>query len=338
MTNEKSSTGDHGHLRFLLVALVAAIIIWYLWLTWGMYWAQNKVLEQLKTAQLMVAPPNQDEATIRDPSTTAASSERERLFAELGQTGDSFGALNALLTAMAGALVFWAGMMQHQSLKQARQEAKDERAHRQLQEFESLFFQLLDLSTTVTERIERTVRPRGSAKEDPDRALRRRIGSRALDSFAQMIYSSVSESPPNESSKAALQKLLREFAERIYGRSPSTFGPYFRLLYQTFKHVAESSLLEHEQIRYANIARGQISEGAVLLLALNGLSEYGYKFIPLIEKFGLLEHLHPRYRQRYEEILRVGYRARAFMGSADRAKPNNKWIDKPLLPENHFGG
>ena len=83
---------------------------------------------------------------------------------------------------------------------------------------------------------------------------------------------------------------------KIYDRQPSAFGPYFRLLYQTFKHIAESTLSERQQLRYANIARGQISEGAVLLIALNGLTPNGYKFVPLIEKFGLLEHLHRRYR------------------------------------------
>lgn len=65
--------------------------------------------------------------------------------------------------------------------------------------------------------------------------------------------------------------LVSNFLTSVYDKRPSAFGPYFRLLYQTFKYIHESPLTAAEQIRYANIARGQISEGAVLLLALSGL-------------------------------------------------------------------
>jgi hypothetical protein len=89
-------------------------------------------------------------------------------------------------------------------------------------------------------------------------------------------------------------------------------------------------------MRYANIARGQISEGAVLLLAINGLTSHGYKLVPLIEKFGLLEHLHPRYRDEIGPALMLGYRPRAFMGSEERAKPGNEWEDTPKLAQAKF--
>jgi hypothetical protein len=73
-----------------------------------------------------------------------------------------------------------------------------------------------------------------------------------------------------------------------------------------------------------------------LLLALNGLTYDGYKFVPLIEKFGLLEHLHRRYRAAFETTLKIGYRPRAFMGSEDRAKAGNEWVATPMLPQDHF--
>ena len=133
-----------------------------------------------------------------------------------------------------------------------------------------------------------------------------------------------------------LAALVEGYLTRVYDRQPSAFGPYFRLLYQTFKHIAESALSENQQIRYANIARGQISEGAVLLLAVNGLTSTGYKFVPLIEKFGLLEHLHRHYRAEHQSALGIGYRPRAFLGSKDRATPGNEWRDEPLLPEDYF--
>jgi hypothetical protein len=133
-----------------------------------------------------------------------------------------------------------------------------------------------------------------------------------------------------------LDALVRAFLTKAYDRQPSAFGPYYRILYQTFKHVADSTLSEAEQIRYANIARGQISEGAVLLLALNGLTYDGFQFVPLIERFGLLEHLHRRYRTTCERYLLLGYRPRAFLGSTERKRPENSWHPTPLLPAAHF--
>lgn len=325
MVDEKRTT-PNGHLVALAAGVIGLIFVWYVWLTWGMYWTRSEVLKRLQTSQSLTAPRSDDEAT-----SAQSPAERERFFAELGQTGDSFGALNALLTAIAGALVFWAGAMQYQSLMHATQEANEERAHRLRLEFESLFFQLLELSTKVTERIERTV------QRGPGFGQTEVVGPGALDSFAEMLYSYVPEPLPEKTPDETLKDLVGAFSAKVYDNNPSTFGPYFRLLYQTFKHIAESPLTEREQIRYANIARGQMSEGAVLLLALNGLGRNGYKFRSLIERFGLLEHLHPRYRKRYEKALLTGYRPRSFMGSADRAKPGNELQAKPLLQEDHFG-
>lgn len=254
------------------------------------------------------------------------------MFTELGQTGDSFGGLNALLTAIAGALVFWAGFMQHQTLKQLREEAKSERSHRNIQEFESLFFRLLDLTATAVERIEGPKRI-----DSPDKQLPRHKGTRALDSLARSLYDHVGSHRGNQTdSQKQLFALVDGYLTKIYDRQPSAFGPYLRLLYQTFKHVAESTLSEEQQVRYANIARGQISEGAVLLLAVNGLAPNGYKFVPLIEKFGLLEHMHRRYRTQYEQALGLGYRPRAFLGSQERSTLGNEWQREPLLPQDHF--
>jgi hypothetical protein len=232
--------------------------------------------------------------------------------------------------------------MQHQLLKKTRETAQDEKAHRELQQFESLFFQLLQLSAQVTERIEGPKRRGAIAAIVPGNGNQYEqipgpTGPRALNAYAQAVFRKFT--PPHDEAAPqmdGLEALVRSFLTRVYDRQPSAFGPYYRILYQTFKHIADSHLPEAEQIRYANIARGQISEGAVLLLALNGLTYDGYKFIPLIERFGLLEHLHRRYRLTCERYLLLGYRQRAFMGSAERSLPQNAWQSTPVLPADHF--
>lgn len=326
------------HWVVLAIALVLAVATWLTWLYVGASWTHRQALavgvEQSRTATASIALP----AT----SSQAEPTDRERSFTERGQLGDSFGGLNALLTAIAGALVFWAGYMQQQLLKKTREVAQDEKVHRETQKFESLFFHLLQLSAQVTDRVEgpkRRGRPiavvpgQGNSHEQ----LAGATGHRALSAYAQLVIRKCNPSRVEGTAKMKdLENLVRAFLEHAYDRQPSAFGPYFRILYQTFKHIADSKLPEDEKIRYANIARGQISEGAVLLLALNGLTSEGYQFIPLIEKFGLLEHLHRRYRETCEPCLLLGYRPRAFMGSTDRANSENVFSSEPLLQPTHF--
>ena len=318
----------------LAVGISVSVAAWLCWLEIGMHFARERVVKKSEPALPSVT-------TAKSPDLSDASAppepkdDRAQLFAELGQTGDAFGALNALVTAIAGALVAWAGYLQYQSLKQARRQADEERAHRKRQEFESLFFQLMQLSAAVTERIHRHGDPPPNTVMTADlvHELPPYTGTAALERFAKEIYDGVTTSCDT----AQLFDALRHyFLIKVYDRSPSAFGPYFRLLFQTFKHVSESGLPEEEQIRYSNIARGQISEGAVLLLALNGLSYDGYRFISLIEEFGLLEHLDRRYCLAYQAALEIGFRPRAFMGSVERAKPENAWAEQPKLKLGDF--
>lgn len=278
------------------------------------------------------------------PSSAASSARSATVsadvpFTEYGQTGDSFGALNALLTALAGAIVAWAGFMQHQTLAKAKEEAREERNYRHQQGFESLFFQLLALSTSITERIEGPRKREEQPMTAPGQETQHhpgKIGPRALDSYADAIFKSITLEAKQNNYQQILELSVKKYLINAHDRRPSAFGPYWRILFQTFKHVAESRLSPQDQIRYSNIARGQMSEGAVLLLALNGLTPEGHKFQPLIEKFGLLEHLHPRYFHEYEDVLKLAYRPRAFMGSEERALTGNEWIPEPLLKQDHF--
>ena len=334
------------------IGLLVAVLVWCLWLFFGIGWVNHRVERlAIAEAQLPVAHAAAPAPAVvaSSPFVTTTNAKETAYFTQIGQVGEAFGGLNAALTAIAGALVLWAGVMQHQTLKHARaealrerEEAGEERHSRKIQQFESLFFRMLELSRDMTARIETPrVWVRALYTNPAEQATTFETkpgpkGNSALHHFAWRI--DTGWTPPADT-KEQLRRLVDRFKKRAYNRAPSAFGPYFRMLYQTFKHVAdESSLTEAERVRYANIARGQISEGAVLLLALNGLTVDGYKFVPLIERFGLLEHMHRTYRARYREALLIGYRPRAFLGSELRAGPENKWNPVPLLPANSFGG
>jgi len=345
---EAAQTRPAEHHYWLLVLFLAvAVVGWSLWLTFGAAFVRQAIAGQVSASATTQAQPAGAAPTTVVPDSGA--SDRATWFTELGQTGDAFGSFNALLTAIAGALVAWAGYLQHQSLKEARialvhaqADSDEERKHRQRQEFESLFFQLLQLTSKAADQIEgprklveigALTSPRGNVKKYAPG----KMGNPGINEFARKVFKKAIASPATGSLEALLQCLMRLYVTEVFDRRPSQFGPYFRLLYQTFRHVAESQLeSEADRIRYANIARGQIPEGAVLLLALNGLTEEGHKFIPLIERFGLLEHMHRRYKGAFQNALILGYRDIAFLGSASRPMPNYGWTDQPKLNAGHF--
>ena len=295
-----------GHVGVLVTVLLVLFLVWLFWLNNGV-----RIVHEVLVGTL----------TKSDAKTTSS------VLAELGQVGDSFGALNTLFAGMAGAFVAWAGYLQHLQLRQVRRAYDAERLSRKKQEFESIFFKMLELSRDLAGRVEDiSFQQRETSTPKPN-------GFAALDARAAAIADKVKSSwQSNPEFRASV--LVISYKGYIYNKQPSALGPYFRLLFQIFQTISEAGLKPEDERRYANIARGQLSEGAVLLLALNGLTAVGHDFIPLIERFGLLEHMHRRYRQYYEEALRTGYRASAFLGSAERkAHPIEV---RPLNPPEFF--
>jgi hypothetical protein len=113
-------------------------------------------------------------------------------------------------------------------------------------------------------------------------------------------------SGPKRSDKGDIAQVLVIYG-KFYGEQQSHLGHYFRTVYHVFKFCNESNLQETELRRYTSLARAQLSAPELFLLFYNGLSPFGVKFKPLIEKFGLLEHLdfelllHPSHKTLYAE-------------------------------------
>lgn len=70
----------------------------------------------------------------------------------------------------------------------------------------------------------------------------------------------------------------------------SDLGHYFRNLYNIIRY-AERSVPLKLQKQHVKILRAQLSNYEILLLAYNGIHQYGEKFYRLIEKFELLKNL-----------------------------------------------
>lgn len=103
-----------------LIAVAAACLLWWGWSQYGVRYAHRWI-----TAQATAVQATRTDATQSPPA--QSPSEPEKALAEMAQVGDTYGGLNSLLTAIAGALVFWAGFMQHRALKDAQRREREDR-------------------------------------------------------------------------------------------------------------------------------------------------------------------------------------------------------------------
>ncbi len=304
------------HLIWLVIGALVSFLLWLGWLLGGMDYAYDAVVDRAKAAEAQQSASAATQATSDsraisepEPDTVEEVNDPDRRLSDFGLAGDSFGALNSLFTALAGAIVLWAGGLQLRALRHSEEVAEQQRKHMQRQAFESLFFRLLDLSNAAASRFRRKLK-NGVTRD----------GLRALESYAHSVISAsgIGRGDAN-TTEASLEALLSAFERQFYSKAPSVSGPYFRLLYQTFVLIENANLDADEANRYSRIARGQIPEAVVLLVALNGLTRRGSKFKALVERYGLLEHMHSTHRPKVEGALKSRYASSAFLGSVGRS-------------------
>lgn len=184
-----------------------------------------------------------------------------------------------------------------------------------IQNFSNNFFKLIDQHHKLLDNIETEIEGIGEASK----------GSAFFDDLASRIaddYEALSEdittadsdsieiplngtsSDQNEKPKYEIDDELKESARGKKGRElllliydhffhlhQSDLGHYFRHLYHIVRFAERSSLSDSEKIEFIKILRAQLTNYELLLLAYNGLHEYGSKFKPLIEKYELLKSL-----------------------------------------------
>lgn len=231
----------------------------------------------------------------------------------MGQFGDLFGGITALFTAWAFAGVVWAGLLQRRDLGLQAKELADTRevlkkqqevmdAQQRAvarQQFEASFFQLLQLSRTVTIEIGQLVT--------------HARGAGALEGFADYMVNVASRGDAPASAAQEMEG-LRQVYDSIYQPHESDLGPYFRTLYHVYKLIDTApGLNEDEKFEYGNLVRAQISSKAATVIAVNGLFENGRKFKPLIEKYRILKHMDYSHRRQLEIPLST-YLPAAFKG------------------------
>lgn len=231
-----------------------------------------------------------------------------------GQWGDIFGIASALFSGVTVAFVIYGVRIQHDDTKRNRSELKKQERQRTIQNFESIFFKMLENFTNLVNQID--LRKRAKITSAGKDAIRE-FAKRALFNCKQ----SLSINFNSESFSKEYNNVYDNFVERnkiikksdydendpevkiFFGKKDSRYSgggeelfPYFRTVYVILKYIRESDLEESEKNLYIRVFRATLSEAEIELIALNALSKHAMKngkYITrdLIEKSALLKNI-----------------------------------------------
>lgn len=201
--------------------------------------------------------------------------------------------------------------------EQIRQQIENEQQDRQfqmqqqsiqVQNFENSFFPLFRLLTEVrmVTSIDREHNANGLTTYQGPECFKVCQDSLTRDYANSRLHRlSTSESAAQRDLEDAAQEHFMQF----YMNYRLSLDQYFRVLYHTIKFVDASQAFnsESDKRRYTSLVRAQLSDSELFLLFYNGVCPQAGKFRPLIEKYGLLEHLdktlllHPSHEKFYEK-------------------------------------
>lgn len=212
--------------------------------------------------------------------------------------GDSFGAVNALISAFAFGGMIVTFFFQRYELKLQRKELQDQRKEFEqqnqtlaLQRFENTFFNMLQLQQEIVAGLEYTPNnlyksinnlPKDTYKgrevfEQLFKVIKVGIETEGLDSYCHSKYISL------------LDHYFRHFYTIINFIDKSTD---FEIFTSKSKKENNKKNLKEKKYQYAKILRATLSRYELVLLYYNGLSKYGKdKLKPLIEEYSMLNNI-----------------------------------------------
>lgn len=224
--------------------------------------------------------------------------------------GDSFGAVNALISAFAFAGVIVAIVIQRNELRLQRKDLALQRKEfstqnetLQLQRFENTFFNMLSLQQQIVNDLfysskdkiwmQRRTEHGIAGEEVLDNTV---IKGRELFYFSFRIIEHQLEMDDGQKKDALGMggylyfKGLEKYDDSY---TPSYFDHYFRHLYTILKFVDKSDFLSFEEkYKYTTMVRATLSRYELVWLYYNGLSSIGRKKLKkLIEDYSLLKNI-----------------------------------------------
>ncbi|MFT6535442.1 MAG: hypothetical protein ACJAQU_000334 [Loktanella salsilacus] len=229
----------------------------------------------------------------------------------IGDWGDSFGGINALLSGLAFFGVAITIFLQRESLRRH----ENEMGHA---EFERVFFQLLGLIreqrseiifyppvlkskvvvepnpyVTSADIYAGILGPGRNSNRDSEYEQAVKRGEVSQGASAQKsAYRAITRSVvAGVSSVPDARKLETAYMSIVHKRHGGEFGPYFRNIYSLIRRIDENRYLSDvERIEYSRLLRSQMTSYEAILLGLNGLSEHSKDLFMYIEKYKMLKY------------------------------------------------
>lgn len=229
--------------------------------------------------------------------------------------GDSFGAVNALVSAFAFAGMIVAFILQRYELRLQRKELRDNRdemerqttqfkdqnENLEIQRFENLFYNMLNLQQKIVDglrydyyEVEYVTVPftEGGATTDKKKVKREIVGRDVFRFlFREVEFNAEIDGVVN--TIQGYSHYLRISGIENYDGTliPSYFDHYFRHLYKIVQFVDSQSFEFAVKYRYLSFLRGTLSRYELVWLYYNALCPDFYKFKDLIESYSLLKAL-----------------------------------------------
>lgn len=169
-----------------------------------------------------------------------------------------------------------------------------------VQQFESTFFNLLNLHHQIVNSIDLVSYEKKPAtknvpiakyieqmNESGDRIIT--TGRDTFVKFRKGLENEYKKTIESDSENDEFYIINKAYIN-YYLRHQSDLGHYFRNLYHIFKFINNSNI--SDKSRYTSLVRAQLSNDELVLLFYNSISENGKdEFKPLIEKYHLLKNL-----------------------------------------------
>ncbi len=198
---------------------------------------------------------------------------------DLGEFGDMFGPLSALFSSLALLGIAVTVWFERDVNRRQRDESQRQQGLIQQQAFESTFFNLAAQF--------RALRP--TELVDPQSTIGRRshFSEAAAELAATFVEGSFCEQPADQRESVIADELFDPF----YGANVDTLGPYFRLLEQWLLFIEGSVLTAQAKGAYMDLAKAQLSNSDLIVLAVAAMTPTRSSLKRLIETHALLEHL-----------------------------------------------
>lgn len=221
-----------------------------------------------------------------------------------GFLGDSFGLVNAMFSGLALAGVILAIWLQSRELGLQREElglTRDELTRQgdalmaqvetaASQRFDSTFFQMVALHHQIVDGL--SLSPEAHRPPLLGRQVLNQLNDWIRSEIDDMTQDMVAGTTPEELGRQMDQ--IRDAYEFGYEQHEHLLGHYFRNLYRIVKFVDDANVEDADN--YIGVIRAQLSSAELQLLFYNLFGPGRAKFLPLAEKYDLLDNL------RYEEI------------------------------------